>query len=202
MKKNPQIFWTILLLILVTIVWAFFSLGDNNEATKITDLFNTSDAPKEALPLGEGQTVEDVAFGDKQYKHTILGFSFDYPDEYSISSFGNFYDSVGETVLLQKSDKAQGLQVLITPFDEDVVLTIKRIKKDLPSLSVLEEREVQVGSDDKKIQAVIFSSNNNLSTGKSLEAWFVYRGNLYQISGSEDSKELFDKVINSWKLEE
>ena len=191
-----------MLLILVTIVWAFFSLGDNNEATKITDLFNTSDAPKEALPLGEGQTVEDVAFGDKQYKHTILGFSFDYPDEYSISSFGNFYDSVGETVLLQKSDKAQGLQVLITPFDEDVVLTIKRIKKDLPSLSVLEEREVQVGSDDKKIQAVIFSSNNNLSTGKSLEAWFVYRGNLYQISGSEDSKELFDKVINSWKLEE
>lgn len=202
MKKNPQIFWTILLLILVIIVWVFFSLGDNNEATKITDLFNTSDAPKETLPLGEGQTVEDVAFGDKQYKHTILGFGFNYPKEYSISSFGNFFDSAGETVLLQKADKAQGLQVLITPFDEDIKLTINRIKKDLPSLSVLAGREVQIGSNEKKVQVVIFESNNNLSTGKSFEGWFVYRGNLYQISGSEDSKELFDKVINSWKLEE
>ena len=201
MRKNPQIFWTILLLIIVLIIWLVFSFGKNKDVAKITDLFNVEGANSEVLPLGEGQVVTDVSFNDKQYKHTILGFGFTYPKEYSISSFGNFFDSTGETVLLQKADKVQGLQVLITPFDEDIDLTIKRIKKDLPTLSVLEGKEVQIGSESK-VQSVVFSSDNNLTTGKSLEAWFVYRRNLYQISGGEDSKELFDKVISSWKLEE
>jgi hypothetical protein len=96
----------------------------------------------------------------------------------------------------------QGLQVHITPFDEDVDLTIKRIKKDIPSLSVLEAREIQMGGDENEVQMVVFESNNNLSTGKSYEGWFVYRRNLYQISGSIDSKELFDKITSSWKFEE
>lgn len=202
MKKNPQIFWTIILLIVVAIIWAFFSYGDNKEGDLVKSFTETGNDKKETLPLGEGQTVTESLFGSKQYKHTILGFGFSYPDEYTISSFGNFFDSVGETVLLQKVDKAQGLQVHITPFEEDVELSIKRIKKDLPSLSVLEAREVQIGSKEKKVQMVVFESDNNLSTGKSYEGWFVYRNNLYQISSSAESKELFDKIISTWKLEE
>ncbi len=200
MKNNPQIFWTIILLVLVGISWAFFAFRD--EKVGVVDSLSNENDSVEILPLGEGQTVTDAYFGDKQYKHTILGFGFSYPDEYTISSFGNFFDSVGETILLQKIDKAQGLQILVTPFDEDLDLTIKRIKKDLPSLSVLESREIQIGSDEIKVQMVVFESNNNLSTGKSYEGWFVYRKNLYQISSSMDSKELFDKITNSWKLEE
>ncbi len=200
MKNNPQIFWTIILLALVGMGLAFFAFRDE-KVGGVDSLLNESDSV-EVLPLGEGQTVTDAYFGDKDYKHSILGFGFSYPDEYTISSFGNFFDSAGETILLQKIDKVQGLQVHITPFDEDVDLTIKRIKKDIPSLSVLEAREIQMGGDENEVQMVVFESNNNLSTGKSYEGWFVYRRNLYQISGSIDSKELFDKITSSWKFEE
>lgn len=202
MKKNPQIFWTIVLLALVLLVWGFLSFKGGDGNSPINNLLGTESNKTEELPLGEGQTVTNIAGGDKEYKHTVLGFSFNYSKDYSISSFGNFFDSNGETILLQNTGGVQGLQILVTPFDEDISLTAKRIKKDLPSLSVVNEKEIQIGGGDIKVQAVTFESSNNLSTGKSIEGWFVYRKNLYQISSSEISKDLFEKVISTWKLEE
>jgi len=201
MRKNPQIFWTILLLSLLCIIWVFF-VFKKDDGKSVIDSFTQSNASSEVLPLGEGQTIKDLTFGGKEYTHIQLGFSFKYPKEYTISSFGNFYDSNGETILLQNEDKSRGLQVLITPFDEDVALTLKRIKKDLPSLSVLEGAETEIGAGNKKVAVVTFKSTNNLTTGKSLEAWFAYRNNLYQISGLEASKELFDELIKTWTFEE
>lgn len=201
MKKNPQIFWTVLLLSLVCIIWAFFAFKKDGGKSVIDSLTQTNTST-EIFPLGEGQTVKDLTFGGKEYKHALLGFGFKYPKEYTISSFGNFYDSNGETILLQNEDKSRGLQVLITPFDEDITLTLKRIKKDLPSLSVLEGVETEIGDDGKKVAVVIFKSTNNLSSGKSLEAWFIYRNNLYQVSSLEASKELFDELIKTWIFEE
>lgn len=201
MKKNPQIFWTVLLLILVCIIWVFFAFKKDEGKSSIDSLLQTNTS-SETLPLGEGQTVKDLTFGGKEYKHGLLGFGFKYPNEYTISSFGNFYDSNGETILLQNEDKSRGLQVLITPFDEDISLTQKRIKKDLPSLSVLEAVETEIGSDGKKVAVVTFKSTNNLSSGKSLEAWFIYRNNLYQVSSLEASKALFDQLIKTWIFEE
>ncbi len=201
MKKNPQIFWTILLLCIICILWAFFAFKKDN-GKSVIDSLTQSNPSNEVLPIGEGQTVKDLTFGGKEYKHGLLGFGFRYPKEYTISSFGNFYDSNGETILLQNEDKSRGLQVLITPFDEDIALTLKRIKKDLPSLSVLESLESQIGEGDKKVAVVTFKSTNNLTNGKSLEVWFVYRNNLYQISGLEASQELFNELIKTWMFEE
>lgn len=184
----------------VVLVWGYYVLG-NREAKNITIGFLGGGGleSKTVLPLGEGQVVESAGFDAKKYTHTVLGFSFEYLKGYSISSFGNYFDSNGETILLQKEGGGSGLQVLITPFDEEVSLTVSRIKKDLPKLSVLEPVEFTV---DGKVKAVTFVSNNNLDTGKSFEAWFVYRRNLYQVSSAEESKELFEKVIKTWMLQE
>jgi hypothetical protein len=201
MRKNPQIFWTILLLSLLCIIWVFFVLKNDN-GVGVINSFTQSNPSNAVLPLGEGQSVKDLTFGGKEYTHIQLGFSFKYPKEYTISSFGNYFDSNGETILLQNEDKSRGLQVLITPFDEDVALSLKRIKKDLPSLSVLEGVETEIGASEKKIAIVTFKSTNNLTIGKSLEAWFVYRNNLYQISSLEASMELFDELIKTWTFEE
>jgi hypothetical protein len=114
------------------------------------------------LPIGEGQTVKNVGFSNKEYKHSILGFSFEYTKEYSISSFGNYFDSNGETILLQDKENTKGLQILITPFDENIDLTINRIKKDLPKLSVLDGNEQYIGNGSIKVQVVIFKSNNKI----------------------------------------
>ncbi len=210
MRKNPQIFWTIVLLLLVGGGWFGYKYyrGETpaDIAGKVSDALSSGQKTEENLALNEGQTVTEVSSTEKQFKHTILGFSFSYLKDYSISSFGNYFDSAGETILLQKDagdgKTQQGLQVLITPFDEDISLTIARIKKDLPSLHVLEAREQMISNGDVSAQAVVFSSDNNLSTGKSLEAWFIYRKNLYQISSPADSSDLFNKVISTWKLEQ
>lgn len=202
MRKNPQIFWTALFLIFASLIWAFFALKNNDgDKNIINNIFEVNNS-ESVLPIGEGQTVKNVGFSNKEYKHSILGFSFEYPKEYSISSFGNYFDSNGETILLQDKENTKGLQILITPFDESIDLTINRIKKDLPKLSVLDGNEQYIGDGSIKVQVVIFKSNNNLTTGKSIEAWFVYRGNLYQISSLESSSELFDDIIKTWKLEE
>mgnify|MGYP001575498671 CR=1 FL=1 len=147
----------------------------------------------ENTPLAEGQTVTDSG-SQKKFNHSILGFSFLYNKDYSISSFGNYFDSNGQTILLQK-DSIQGLQILITPFDEDISLTGSRIKKDLPSLVMQNIKEELIGETN----VVIFESTNNLSTGKSLEGWFIYRKNLYQISSSLEASELFQGIINKWQ---
>ena len=202
MNKNPQIFWTVILLSLVVLIWGFFYFRPDEIVDGVENFKSADNKKAEQLPVGEGQNVENVSLGQNKYTHTILGFSFLYSKGYTISSFGNYFDSVGETILVQKAGGSEGLQFLITPFDEDISLTAKRIKKDLPNLSVIDSKEIQIGQGGNKVQAVVFSSNNNLSTGKSVEGWFVYRKNLYQISGPENSKDLFDTIISTWKLEQ
>jgi hypothetical protein len=202
MRKNPQIFWTLLLLVIVVCIVSFFSLRKNKESGSVLDVFSSDNSKEEQLPLGEGEKVESSILGKNKYVHSQLGFSFEYPKDVSISSFGNFYDSNGQTVLLQKKDSSEGLQVLITPFDEDIQLSIKRIKKDLPKLNITSEKEESIGEEVNNVQIVTFRSDNNLTTGKSIEGWFVYRKNLYQISSTESSDEVFNELINSWKLEE
>ncbi len=199
MRKNPQIFWTFLLLGLVVIIWGFFAYKNREDVGRQFNFLENEESKTNPLPLGEGQEVKTVSFGSKEYSHKVLGFSFEYSKDYSISSFGNYFDSNGETVLLQKEKGVQGLQILITPFDENIDLTVQKIKKDLPSLSMSEEKEVKIGGGNTSIQAVVFRSGNNLSVGKSIEAWFVYNKNLYQISSTEESEELFDIIIKTWK---
>lgn len=202
MRKNPQIFWTIILLLIVGLVFVYFSFSKKESGQMISDIFDIKSSGSETLPIGEGEKVESASFGKNKYQHSQLGFSFEYSKDYSISSFGNYYDTSGQTILLQKKDASDGLQVLITPFDEDIQLSIKRIKKDLPKLNITDEKEENIGDDKNKTQVVIFRSDNNLSTGKSIEAWFVYRNNLYQISSTEASDEVFNEIMKSWRLEE
>ncbi|KND48322.1 MAG: hypothetical protein AB198_01220 [Parcubacteria bacterium C7867-003] len=161
MKKSPQIFWTILFLGIIVLIWVFFSL--RNYGGLASNKIETKNSEIEVLPLGEGQTVEKVSPNIKQYKHSILGFSFEYGIDYNISSFGNYFDSTGESILLQKENGEQGLQIVITPFDEDIVLTVKRIKADLPKLSVIDPKEVQMGGERGTFR-VTFLSENNLSS--------------------------------------
>lgn len=200
-SKNPQIFWTIAFLILGVGVWAWFHFSHGSNPASADSFLSDRTASQENLPLIEGQSVADVSATEKSFTHSILGFSFSYLKDYNISSFGNYYDSAGETILLQKDGGAQGLQVLVTPFDEDTALTIARVKKDLPSLNVTNAVEQNIGAENGT-QAVVFSSTNNLSTGPSFEAWFIYKKQLYQVSSSQTSKELFDKVISTWKFQE
>lgn len=161
-----------------------------------------NDLPKQeftipALPRGESVTV--LALGLKKYTHSLLGFSFEYPAQFSISSFGSAYDDTGETVLLQGGKEEKGLQVLITPFDEDVALTEERIHRDIPDLVMFDVATQTLGNEKKTVQAVVFTSTNSFM-GKSVEAWFVRNGQLYQLSAPAAAQDVFTKALDSWEF--
>lgn len=159
---------------------------------------NTKTISPDISALGAGQSVAVASPDTKKYTHSTIGFSFIYPVSLTISSFGSVYDASGETVLLQDKGK-NGIQVLITPFNEDITLTASRIHKDIPSIEMTEVKTLTVGGSNSNVQAVAFKSNNSLM-GKSREVWFVKDKRLYQISASIEIGEAFDKLISSWKF--
>ncbi len=156
---------------------------------------------------------------EKKYTHQTLGFSFAYPNEFAISTFGVAEDEDGETILLQKSDESpnlgaellsrsvsvgsvgeNGFQILITPFDEDVALTEARIRKELPGLAILDVNEILIVGEGKgATQAVVFTSTNSF-IGHSREVWFVREKRLYQISAPIDYSVILNQLITSWEF--
>jgi hypothetical protein len=203
-NRNRGIWLVLSILIIGTAAWAFAHYSNRPE-TGPEDAVSMPDAATGGQSVGEGQTVSDIDASTKLYANTVLGISFDYVAGYTLSTFGNYYDSTGQTILLQKNADGgteQGLQVLVTPFDEDISLTAARIKKDLPAVAMSNVSETTLDAEGGKVAAVVFDSANASSMGQSHEAWFVWNGNLYQISAPQDSAGLFEKVKNTWRFQQ
>lgn len=129
------------------------------------------------------------------YTDTDYGFSFAYPEGYAASAFSDLEDT--KTILLGGSIAKSGAQVFVSLFDEDITLTVERIKEEMPDLSMFEPQNLSVDG----VTGVVFRSTNALDT-ESRELWFVYNGNLYQISvpvTTQTQPELFDAIIKTWK---
>ena len=144
--------------------------------------------------------------GGKIYEDTDYGFSFFYPENFSI---GAFADEEGtKTILVQNAEKNTGVQIFISAFDENITLTPERIKKDVPDIAMSDVKSISVGQEqrsdlgvpalrsDLDANAVSFNSNN--STGQSREVWFVYKSNLYQISAPIAASGILDTIITIW----
>jgi len=86
------------------------------------------------------------------------------------------------------------MQIYVSPFDEDIVLTAERIKNDLPEMKMESIGEAKVG----EIQAVSFVSTNEIGQ-KTSEIWFVKGGNLYQASTLEANSQNMAQIIDSWR---
>lgn len=149
--------------------------------------------------LGAGQSITELSPVTKKYTHALIGFSFTYPSVFTVSSFGSVYDSSGETILLQNDGGKKGLQVLITPFDEDTVLTAVRIHRDIPGMVMSNVSPRTLGAPGRSAQAIVFTSNNSLM-GESREAWFVREKRLYQVSAAVDIGDTFMSVLDSWQF--
>lgn len=126
------------------------------------------------------------------YTHPSPKFSFEYPQGFSVGSFPEGEDS--ETILVHGANGESSMQILISPFDEAIALTKKRILKDAPDMEVNNEKEITVGKDAKGLQ---FQSTN--SSGPTAEVWFVHNKHLYQISAPKNSSEFLQAIIATWK---
>jgi hypothetical protein len=139
----------------------------------------------------DSSNQEPVPAGYKRYSHPVLNFSFIYPEGYTASAFN---DDVGNTVLVQRSDE-HGVQMFMMPFDEDItVLTEERIRQDVPDVVMKNKREIILGDS----KGLYFQTESGL--GIMHEVWFVYKGNLYQVTAPDASQELLQTVLTSFQI--
>jgi len=124
----------------------------------------------------------------KSYRDSSAKFSFSYPKEYEIKEIPPIAEGEGKAVLLSKENSAPSIQITVSDFDEDIVLTIDRIKQDVPDLLMNNAREFIVNSS---IKGVAFSD----SVGVNI--WFVARKHLFQVSAFSSDIETLDKILSS-----
>jgi hypothetical protein len=129
------------------------------------------------------------------FRSTHYRFSFKYPDAYTAGSFG---DEGEATILLTKKDyPGRGIQIAITPFDEDIAITPERIHKDIPQIAIIHPQTVTVGNLTHP--ALLFESHD--ASGDTYEAWFTDIGMLYEITAGKEAKEVITEILSTWQRE-
>jgi len=126
----------------------------------------------------------------EEYRNEQYGFSLRLPQGFTARE-------VEDSIVLE-DQTGNGIQIIITPLDEDIpTLTKNRIQQDIPDMQISDEQVVEVGASRK---GLAFRSDNEAFGGASREVWFVFRGNLYQISTYERLDPLLKAVFQTWQF--
>lgn len=167
--------------------WFFFLRGEQNDTTdqSINILEDGTEIPIDQPPVN--------AEGLPTYRDDAYGFTLSYPQGYTI---GKFSQGEGDTFVIQNTEGV-GMQLVVTPFDENITLTAERIKQDLPDLPMRDIAQTKLPSED--ISAVVFKSSGG-GFGDSIELWFVYGGYLYQASTYLSQLTLLENVIGTLRF--
>jgi hypothetical protein len=145
---------------------------------------------KPALTKPNSKVALTKSYSNDQYK-----FSLHMPDNFAAWQLPAD-DSGATTILLQNEDKTDGVQIIVTPFSEDLhTLTADRIHQEIPDMKISEPQPVQIGDN---YTGLAFKSDNEEFNGASREVWFVFRGNLYQISTYDRLDPLLKSIFGTW----
>ena len=185
--KNLKIIAGVIVVIILAISagWSYFN-------KKLSSVGGTDQASEENTDNESGGFWATV-FGDnsKEYRDASTGFSFKYPKEYSIKEMPAVAEGEARSLLLLKAGQAPSVQIAVSFFDEDIVLTIDRIKADAPDLIMNSPEVVSVGSLTKGVK---FGSD----VGTNI--WFVAKGSLFQLTAFPADAGVLDKIVSSFKM--
>lgn len=156
--------------------------------------FNYTTVSSDTDILGEGY---------KRFTHPKYGFSVEYPEELDITAFDE--SGGGETVIFQSREDESvaleekvGFQIFISPFEEDSVLTLERIREDLPFATIEEPVEVIIGTKmAQNVPALLFWSEDP-TIGRTREVWFVHDNYLYEITSFAHMDTLLADIFSTW----
>lgn len=130
------------------------------------------------------------------YKNDEFRFSLSLPEGFTAREFAE-EGATGKTVILEDV-KGNGIQILVTPFPSAPQdLTADMVKQDIPDLEVTDVQAVEVGANSR---GIAFKSDNSAFGGASREVWFVFRGNLYQISTYARLDTFLQAMFGTWKF--
>ena len=181
MKKKVLIIACIVLLVAVGVgVWYSVSKDDAEGEGAAAE----AAAPYEVPPIQD------------EYKNDEFRFSLGLPEGFAAQEFKE-EGSAGKSVVLQDA-KGNGIQILITPYPDDTkIITADDVRADIPDMKVTDDQVVEIGND---YRGVAFMSDNEAFDGASREVWFVFRGNLYQISTYARLDSLLQSMFATWKF--
>ncbi len=129
----------------------------------------------------------------KSYTNNAYGFSLSMPATFTATEGAAIEANASTTILLQNS-AGDGVQILISPWDEPAsALTPGRITKDT-GLAVTDPQAVTLSG----ASGLTFKSNNDAFGGASSEAWFIAGGNIYQMSTYAADDALLKRMLASW----
>ena len=177
---------------------SFFILNRQNDLEDSTQSyqFDYTTVSPEANILGEGY---------QRFTHPLYGFSVEYPKELDVTAFEE--DDDGETVVfMAREDRSVtledkvGFQIFISPFEEDLPLTLERIREDLPFATIEEPVEVVIGTKtEHTTQALIFWSFDT-TIGRTREVWFTNDNYLYEITSFAHMDTLLADILSTWSF--
>ncbi len=123
-----------------------------------------------------------------EYKNLDLGFSLMLPESYKTSQIE---EGLGSAVLV-KGENFE-MQIFVSDYDEQVDLTERIIKENIPDLQMEEVKETKVS----ETQAVNFITNEN---GKKFrQVWMVKNRNIYQVTAPMENDEKVMRILQAWK---
>ena len=128
------------------------------------------------------------------YRNSAFGFSLTLPKGSAITQLEDTGD--GSTTLLAQGDPQ--FQIYIVPFEEDLVVTARLLKQELPEMVVKDDKELSLSDD--KAKALAFTSEDE-SFGPTREVWFVYAGHLYQAKSKVEAGKAMEESITTWKFD-
>lgn len=128
--------------------------------------------------------------GDKNYLDTTSKFTFSYPKDYSVKEIPAPAEGEARTLLLSKGENAPSVQVAVSPFDEEIVLTIERIETDVPDLEMKNPQAIDIAGT----KGVKFESDAGVNV------WFIAKGNLFQLTAFSAEVGVLDEIVSSFKI--
>jgi len=205
MKNSLKI--TIIALAVLALFFILYSIFQSR-GSKISTATSTPDT---------AATIKSYEY-TQEYSHPTYHFSFKYPDGFTVSTIPPVMSEVepsadngqGETVLVESADSKAGVQIVISPYGSDVDITAEMIARDIPEMKVSDAQELLVGEGRK---GLAFMSDNPAfcaspepcaeeGNGKAREVWFVFGGNLYQISTYAEQDEFLKGLFGTWQFKQ
>jgi hypothetical protein len=144
-----------------------------------------------ASPSQEPYVVPPLSQGYMNEKHR---FSVTMPEGFTARESS----ADGIDTIVFENGKAEGIQIVISPYDDVPQLTKAMILADIPDMAVTDEQPVEIGSNHT---GIAFKSDNPAFDGASREVWFVFRGELYQISTYERFDPLLIAMFGTWQFD-
>jgi hypothetical protein len=141
----------------------------------------------------EGEGMVSFKALTKEYVDDEYKFKVNIPDDFSVRKA-----KIDEgSAIVFENEKAQGVQIMIRKYDDPAltVLSSEMIQSGLPDMQILDPQVLEIGMNHK---GVAFRSDNEAFDGASREVWFIFRGNLYQISTYEKFDDLLKQIFGTW----